>query len=360
MLKGKRILVCPLDWGLGHATRCIPVIHALLEQKADVIIAADKRPLELLKKEFPSLTFIKLPGYEIRYPRHGKMVFAMLLSIPKILRGIKREHDLLEKIIDEHKIDAVISDNRYGCWSKKIKSIFITHQLMVKSPVGEKLLHKIISGYIKKYDECWIPDNEGKSNLSGDLSHKFPLTSSIYFIGPLSRFKKEDENIIEYEIMGIVSGPEPQRTIFERILSEQLFQSGHHSLIVFGLPEGKQKKEQKKNVTMVSHLDTLEMQKMMSRSKMIVARSGYSTIMDLQTLQKKVIFVPTPGQTEQEYLAKELKKKGIAFYQEQSVFDLSEALKESERYTGFIKMNVRDDRLLSERIQSLFPGNDIR
>lgn len=336
MAKGKRILICPLDWGLGHATRCIPIIRLLQQKGGEVIIAADKRPLELLKKEFPELKHIILEGYEINYQKKGSLVWTMIRSIPKITKGIRTEHEALNKIIQEYKIDMVISDNRYGCWNPKTKNIFITHQLMIKSPFGENLLHRIVSGYISKFNECWIPDHEKVPNLSGDLSHKYPISEKTFFIGPLSRFKADPhKQEVEYDVMAILSGPEPQRTIFERIVSEQLFKSGLRSLIVFGLPERTKKTEQKGNVTMISHLSSDEMEQMINRSKLIVARSGYSTIMDLSKLQKKAVFVPTPGQTEQEYLAKELFKKKIAYYQEQTEFDLEKAMGESKKFSGF-------------------------
>jgi uncharacterized protein (TIGR00661 family) len=350
MNKPKRILICPLDWGLGHATRCIPIIRLLLEQNAEVIIAADKRPLELLKQEFPDLKLITLKGYEINYPKSGSMTLSMLFSIPKILKGIKREHIELDRIINEEAIDIVISDNRYGCWSKKVKSIFITHQLMIKSPFGEKILHKRVLKYVKNYDECWVPDSsEQKNNLSGDLAHKFPLPTNTYFIGALSRFKAIKQNEFEYDVMAIISGPEPQRTIFERIISEQLFNSGLKSLIVFGLPESKKKTEQKQNVTMIAHLNSTEMQNAILKSKIIIARSGYSTIMDLSVLNKKAIFIPTPGQTEQEYLAESLMKQQLTFSQNQNKIDLAKAIKESKKYTGLIgEMNLT---VLKERIK---------
>ena len=350
MNKPKRILICPLDWGLGHATRCIPIIRLLLEQNAEVIIAADKRPLELLKQEFPSLTFVTLKGYEINYPKSGSMAISMLLSIPKILKGIKRERIELDRIIDEQGIDIVISDNRYGCWSKKVKSIFITHQLMIKSPFGEKLLHKRVLTYLKNYDECWVPDSsEQKNNLSGDLSHKYPLPANAHFIGLLSRFAEIKQSEFEYDVMAIISGPEPQRTIFERIVSEQLFNSGLKSLMVLGLPESKKKLEQKQNVTMATHLYAKEMQDAILKSKTIIARSGYSTIMDLAILNKKAIFVPTQGQTEQEYLAEILMKKQIAFSQNQNKIDLAKAIKESENFKGL--KSEMDLTILNERIK---------
>src|ERR1043166_5258587 len=173
MQQPKRILVAPLDWGLGHATRCIPIIRYLLEKGQEVIVGADGRPLELLKREFPGQEFIVIPGYKVSYPKKGSMTLKMAASVPKILAGIKKEHEQLDKITTAEKIDAVISDNRFGLWTKKVPCIFITHQLMIKSPFGEKLLHRLNKNHIKKYTECWIPDAEGADNLSGDLAHKF-------------------------------------------------------------------------------------------------------------------------------------------------------------------------------------------
>ena len=338
MQQQKRILICPLDWGLGHATRCIPIIRLLIQKNAEVIIAADGRPFELLQQEFPTIEIIRLKGYNIHYPKDGSMIWKMLLSIPKILKGIKTEHHALKRIIEEKKIDVVISDNRFGLWSKQVKSVFITHQLMIKSPFAEKLLHRINLHYIKKYDECWIPDAKESTNLSGDLSHKYELPNNTFFIGPLSRFEKSTSVNPQYDLMVIVSGPEPQRTIFESMISEQASKSKLKVLIVCGTPE-ENKTEEKGTVKMVSHLHTDEMQQAILNSNLIIARSGYSTIMDLAVLGKKAIFIPTPGQTEQEYLAEMLVQKKIAYYQKQSEFNLESALIESENYTGFYPLN---------------------
>lgn len=349
----KRILICPLDWGLGHATRCIPIIRLLIKKNAEVIIAADGRPFELLKQEFPELEFIRFKGYDIHYPDKGSMALQMLFSIPKILKGIKREHEQLDKIIDEYKIDCVISDNRYGCWNNKVKSVFITHQLMIKSAVAEKVLHKIVLFYIKNYNECWVPDFEGANNLSGDLAHEYPLPPDTFYVGALSRFKKTKISIFEQDVMAIISGPEPQRSVFEKRMLEQLTKANLKALLVEGKTEVEQKIETKGNVKIVSHLRSAEMQEAILSSKIIIARSGYSTIMDLAVLGKKVILIPTPGQTEQEYLAELLMQKNSAYSQTQRNFDLEKALKESENYNGFDTVETNND--LEKRIDlSLF------
>lgn len=340
MFSKKRILICPLNWGLGHATRCIPVIRLLLEKNADVIIAADGRPLELLKKEFPQLEFIYLKGYNIRYPEKGSMILKIFFSAPKIFWGIYKEHLSVKKIVRTKKIDVIISDNRFGCWNKKIKSIFITHQLMIKSLFAEKLIRRLNLYFIKKYDECWLPDFSETENLSGELSHKYTLPKNTFFVGPLSRFNsiiakevrpKQSFN----EIMVIISGPEPQRTIFEKLIQEQTKQTNLKALIVCGKTELEHKKETAGNIEIVTHLKADEMQSAILNAEIIITRSGYSTVMDLATLGKKAIFIPTPGQTEQEYLAEYLMSKKIAYCVSQKQFNLSKALLESINYKGF-------------------------
>ncbi len=339
---------------MGHATRCVPIVRLLLSKGAEVIIAADGRPSELLKQEFPSLEFIRLKGYVINYPENGSMIWKMFLSIPKIMRGINKEHKALKQIIKEKSIDVVISDNRFGLWNKNIKSIFITHQLMIKAPFAEKLLHKINKYYINKYDECWMPDVEGENNLSGDLAHKYPLLVNAFFVGTLSRFKNQNRDDVKatYDVMAIISGPEPQRSIFEEVILKQLTQSNLKALVVCGKTEEKNKREIKGNVKILNHLNATEMQDAILKSEIIIARSGYSTIMDLGALGKKAIFIPTLGQTEQEYLAVTLMQKKIAFSQRQSEFNLQEALIESENYKGFEPLTTNNE--LEKRIDSLF------
>lgn len=332
----KRILVAPLDWGLGHATRCIPIIRYLLEKKCEVIIGADGRPLDLLKKEFSLCEFVKIDGYNISYPKNGSMVLKMASQIPKILSGIKREHEQLKKIIKEKKVDAVISDNRFGLWSEKIPSVFITHQVMVKSPYGENLIRKLNKSYISKYSECWVPDIAGENNLSGDLSHKFPLPKNAKYIGILSRLSEADRNEkTQRDLLVILSGPEPQRTVFEKNIIQQFASFKKRVLIVQGVTEKDERRRISDHVEMVSHLTSDVLQKEITSSEIILCRPGYSSVMDMAVLGKKAIFVPTPGQTEQEYLANYFSENKIAYSVSQKYFDLGIALKESEKYSGF-------------------------
>jgi len=348
--KQKTILVCPLDWGLGHATRCIPIIHSFINQHHNVIVGSSGNQLALLKNEFPDITFIDLKGYDIEYPKGDSMVTKMIIQLPKIKRAINEEHLWLEKIIDEFGIDMVVSDNRYGLWSKRVKSVLITHQIFVKAPFGECVIEQLLKRQFNNFDEIWIPDVEGEQNLSGDLSHKKPLPSNYKFIGIQSRFSSsrvERSNLIEeYDFMVIISGPEPQRTIFENLILKQVEKTSLKGVLVRGLPEQNVIANEVKQsfhieiassvslprndekLKIFNHLDTSQFIDYIQKSKVVISRSGYSTIMDLAVLGKKAILVPTPGQTEQEYLAKYHHKKGHFYSQTQSEFDLEKTLEE--------------------------------
>lgn len=300
---------------MGHATRCIPLIREQLAMGNEVLIAADGGALALLQQKFPECKCMVLKGAQISYSKW--MVLSMIFQIPKILFSIFKEHQQLKKIIEEYKIEMVISDNRYGLWNKKIESIFITHQINIQTPFFEKLLFRINSWFISKYDECWVPDYAGENNLSGNLSHpkngyyKKNFPENIKYIGPQSRFSKSEKIFSEkiYDYAGIVSGPEPQRTFFfEKLVREFKTEKGK-TIIISGKPEIL-KQVQDGNISIFSHLDDEAFTGILYSSKKIICRSGYSTIMDLHALGYNAIYVPTPGQTEQEYLAMRLKEKG--------------------------------------------------
>ncbi len=364
MRSKKNILVCPLNWGIGHATRCIPIINKLLEYNQNIIIAADERPLALLKKEFPDLQFIVFPGYNVLYPRKGSMVFKILEYSLRILKDIYIEHKKLKAIIKKHNIDIVISDNRYGLWNNDVFSVFMTHQLMIKCPeiikFAEPVLNIIIKNFIKKYDECWIPDYQGDINLSGDLSHKYKLPSNTYYIGPLSRFflktNKIDKTVkINYDVLFMISGPEPQRTIFEKIIFAQLKNSNIKAIVVRGITEKRKEYNLNDNIKVFSHLKSDEMKKNIQQSGIVICRSGYSSVMDLVALGKKAVFVPTPGQTEQKYLAEYLFNKNLYYFINQKKFNLKNAIKQCIDFSGF--PIEYDFSLLENRISLLLKSN---
>ena len=318
-IKSSRVLVAPLNWGLGHATRCVPIIRGLLAEGHEVVIAADGYPLRFLRQEFPHLEWVEFEGLKVEYSNGQSQVGAMLRQVPSFLRGIWREHKELKRIVEAYDIDVVVSDNRFGLWCKGVHSVYVTHQLMVKMPRGLEwmewavwLLHRWFIGH---YDECWVPDVEGEDNLSGDLSHKYPILKNTKFIGPLSRFSAEgvewEDVRVEaealglkerYDVVAVISGPEPHRSNLELEIAS-IHNYDKTLLIIQGLPaDDLRLAEHKDGVDYIPHLPTGLLQWYMQEAKEIVCRSGYSSIMDLYTIGRKAHLIPTPGQTEQEYL----------------------------------------------------------
>lgn len=312
---GKNILICPLNWGLGHATRCVPIIKKLSSEGHKVIIAADEGPLAFLQKEFPDHEFIKFPGFSPKYSRSNTQVFKMMAAFPGALRDFRRDHKTVESIVRNYNIDMVISDNRFGCWSKQVHSVFITHQLHIQVPRIWKWTTPIINlfnhSYIKKYDEVWVPDIENEPSLSGKLSHPALKGTSTKYIGHLSRFQSDNQDVTEKtnKFLVILSGPEPQRTIFEEIVLKQARQTSDNILILRAKPDSNDLlRDVPENVSMFNHVDDEMFLQLVNSAEIIVCRGGYSSLMDLAALGRKAFLVPTPGQTEQEYLARHLSK----------------------------------------------------
>ena len=352
-----RVLVAPLDWGLGHATRCIPVIRELQLRGCEVVIAGSGDSLQLLRLEFPQLKYFSLPGYQPRYPTKGSMVWIMAFQLPGFLRVIAAEHKAIEKILAGEHIDLIISDNRYGCWSGKIPSVFITHQSNILMPKRfgwlQDPVRRLSDRMINHFDHCWIPDLPGDDSLAGDLAlfEKPDVKIKKQYIGWLSRFEPQNNINIEYDVVAIFSGPEPQRSLLENIVVPQLRSSALKYRVVRGLP-GVNNKDADDRI--VNFLSSNELQVCIDAANLVIARSGYSTVMDMHALGKKVVFVPTPGQTEQKYLSKRLKEKRIAFCMEQNEFNLQTALRESKKFSGFT--GFRKDKLLKDAVDRVL-GN---
>jgi len=344
----KKILIAPLDWGLGHASRCIPIAKQLIEHGFEVIFAASGRPMRLLMNDFPHHDFIKLEGYQIHYPKNGHMALSMLSQSFKIWQGIRREHTLLQNIIDTYQIDGVISDNRYGLYSTKVPCVFITHQLNIQAPFLSSLIRKINFNYIEKFNQCWIPDS-ADHQLSGILSQVTSSKIDCQFIGSLSRFK-DLKKTKELDILAVISGPEPQRTVFEKLLRNALIKSSKKSLLVLGKTED-DSVERYDQLTIVGHLNSEELNQQMVNADVIISRSGYSTIMDIAMLHKKAIFVPTPGQTEQLYLAKYYYDQNMAYAMHQHQFDLNKALGELAYFKG---ISIKNDSVNWSELFNLF------
>lgn len=300
----QRILFAPLDWGLGHATRCIPLIRRELERGNEVVLAGSGRSAALLRKAFPQLTLHEIPDYDVQYQKKGSFILRLLMQLPKIFRAVRDEHRWLEEFLEKQPVDLIVSDNRYGMHSRKAKSVIISHQVFPIAPgIFSGLTQFTVNRHLNRFDEVWIPDFEGSDNLAGKLCHgKIPANTR--YIGPLSRFTSSTDASPDGapEILVLVSGPEPQRTIFFEKVTAVLKQGNYRAWIISGTPE-QEEIAQRGTLTIYPHMEDDSLQRAITHAKLIICRSGYTTLMDLHALKRKAWLVPTPGQTEQEYLA---------------------------------------------------------
>lgn len=350
--KNKHVLVAPLDWGLGHATRSIPIINLLIRKGCTVSVASSGNALKLLHEEFPNLAFFKLPSYGAVYSQYLPFMLYIFLQLPKFLWAIGREHKMVKEIARKKDIDLIISDNRYGCRVSGIQSVFICHQINIIMPLGLKWFSPIVNYFnhrwIMKFNQCWIPDDP-VNPISEKLSN--PGLLNTICIGLLSRFAKSEIQNAAYRLIVILSGPEPQRTIFESKVIIQLKDVQFKTIVVRGVLDVMEEKTEG-NITFVNHLPAISLQQVIEQSEIVLCRAGYSSLMDLARLEKKAILVPTPGQTEQEYLGNSMMKKKIAISQSQRDFDLLKALTEIKNYTGFVGWSSQPN-LLDEAIDNI-------
>jgi uncharacterized protein (TIGR00661 family) len=347
-----RILVVPLDWGLGHATRCIPVIYELLSQNADVWLAGEGAQEILLKKEFPGLPFLYLRGYRVKYGKSGSgLIRTLFRQVPHILDCIRQENEWLKNAVKEYEFDGVISDNRYGLYHTSIPSIFITHQLNIKSPFGkwsERILQKKNYRFINRFTACWIPDEEKENGLAGQLSHPGIMPSiPVRYMGILSRLKKMGTAEKKNHLFISLSGPEPQRSLLENKIIHCIAHYNGTATIVRGLPGETTIIPSTNDIRFYNHLPTEELNKEMETAEYVISRSGYSTVMDIVALGKRSVLIPTPGQTEQEYLAEFLTEKETAICISQNKFDLQEALQKASSFEYKARYYAGHSKLLS-------------
>lgn len=332
-MRKKRILVAALNWGLGHAARCIPIIRELEKEGFTPFLASDGEALLLLEKEFPHLESFRLPSYNIEYSSKGSLLkWKLFLETPGILQAIKAEKKMTARIVEKCNINGIISDSRLGVRYKHVKNVFITHQLNVLSGNTTYLSSKLHQKYIRKFDQCWVPDLPDSKNLSGVLGHLKKEPENLKYIGCLSRFQKK-ELPLKQDYLVLLSGPEPQRSMLEEILLKELQKTDQRILFIRGVIEEGEISSPRPGFSVRNYMYGAELEEVLNSSEAIICRSGYTSLMDLAKLEKKAFFIPTPGQFEQEYLAERLMKLGIAPFCTQKEFS-AEKLKEIANYTG--------------------------
>lgn len=327
------VLIAPLDWGFGHTTRCIPLISYLLSLNCSVLVACNPAQKGILEPEFPEITFVNLSGYNIKYAATGIGTYLkMVLQVPRIKKAIRIEQQWLKQQINDQKPDFIISDNRYGIYSETIPSVIITHQLLIRTSIGraaDRWLQKMNYRLLSRFRFCWIPDEREMPCYAGVLSHPDILPSNpVRYIGCLTRFNKCFTTEKDF-ILIIFSGPEPQRTVFEKLVLSQIKGRREQFIIVRAIQSETSIPTSAPNITLIEFANAKELNALICEANLIIARSGYTTIMDILSLQKRSVLIPTPGQTEQIYLAKHMMENKFAWTTPQKNFTLQEALKAS-------------------------------
>lgn len=317
-----RILICPLDWGMGHTTRMIPVAHKLINEGHQVVFGGSRRQIDLIGNDLPEAETMLFPGFTTRYSKVLPMYLYTAFRIPAFTIATCREHRQLGRLLRQQPFDMVISDNRMGLWNSKVKTVYVTHMLRIPLPPLIRFLEPVLiwlhRQFINRFDECRIPDEGGENNLSGRLSHDVRMPSRARYIGILSKYTvcRDDEMIIPDELAEmlvmpwstlILSGPEPQRGLLRNRFAGS-WNNPDELLVVFeGNMEEGATISRNGQVISVPHLNPAAMAAVIKGSSKIYSRSGYTTIMELASLGRldhRAILIPTPGQTEQEYLAK--------------------------------------------------------
>jgi UDP:flavonoid glycosyltransferase YjiC (YdhE family) len=310
-----KILIAPLNWGLGHASRCIPLIQQYIQQGHQVILAGDGDSLLLLRQHFPSLRVIPLPSLELQYTQNSQQRGFYLRALWPLMRFTLADHYYLRQALAIEHFDLIISDNRFGFFSRQAHCVYITHQLYPILPKRLHLLQPLARALhaciYKRYHEVWVPDYaDSEQNLSGALSHGGRFDKKAKYIGPLSRLEGSKGSMGSMgskgsKVLAILSGLEPQRTIFEKEILQRYEHSSESLLLVRGKVSEPKTTIHKGNITIIPSISDAELVSAVAEAQKIIARSGYSTIMDLEAMGvlHKAEFHPTPGQSEQEYLA---------------------------------------------------------
>ncbi len=346
----KIILFTALDWGLGHAARTAEIIDRTLTAGYKLVIAASGRGYFFYKKRYSSVTIEKIPAFELTYSRRDALFeLKILVTFLKFFVNVLIDRLYVARLLRKYRPSLIISDNRFGFYSRKVYSVIISHHINIQVPSNLKFLDKLLYGvncfFFKKFNENWIPDYPGEENLAGRIDHYRLCNLNSYYIGLLSRFKNyRCQPKKEYDFVCLVSGIEPQRPIFVSKLLEIFRKTDWSVLIVSGVPESDfaQKTE---NITMVSHLQDVDFCSYVKGAKYLVIRAGYSTIMDLVALGRTALIVPTPKQTEQEYIAFLMHTKKLFYRVTQHKFSL-ESIKDFVSVSAQLQQNLEHFRNL--------------
>ena len=353
-----KIIYAVCSWGLGHATRSLPVIRKLIDEKHDLSIISNGRSLELLKSELgKNINYFSITDYPMLLSENARQFMAKsFVYWPMFIKRMESGLQSLNKILSKRKYDLIISDARYDMYSKKIPSYFISHQMRIMNPLRINILEKGSERFnlffFKRFKEIIIPDFFD-DNLSGELSHNLNKIdeNKLNYVGVLSDFKKKKmKKDIDYLIS--ISGPEPQRTMLEEKILSQVDDLSGNIIITLGKTE-KEEEFKTKDIETYSFVGKEKREDLLNRSKLVISRSGYSTILDLAVIGCKALMIPTPGQIEQEYLARYHNKKKTFYSVNQDVINLKNNIKLAEKTSG-IKRKCDVNKSIENIIDIIF------
>jgi hypothetical protein len=357
----KRILVAPLDWGLGHTARCVPIIRYLQGLGHLPVVACNSWQRTFIEETFGNIEIIHLDGYNITYsPRNKWLQMGLIAQLPHINKIIHSEHRWVMEKADKLGIDFIISDNRYGLFHPTIPSVIMTHQLMVQGGAGifiDRAIQKIHYKYLNRFKATWVVDTAGSDNLAGKLSHPSLLPRKSQYIGLLSRFSNDQrennpkDNV--NNLLVLLSGPEPQRSILSEMLWKQVCSYDGNITFVEGSTDTREPAHIPRNITYYKRLTDKALVPLLKDADMVICRSGYSTLMDLALLRKPAVIIPTPGQTEQEYLGRHMHERGIFYCCNQKGFDLTGSIRKALRFTFNFAIQPNDYHLYQDAVDEL-------
>ena len=348
-----RLIIGVLNWGLGHATRCVPLLEKLQQAGFETIISSDGSALQYLREHFPDCETEELPSYSIHYRGNAGALLAVIGQMPKLSIVIRKEHRALKKLVRKYNPIGIISDNRPGFYHKEIPSVYLTHQLKIMLPFARKFASGLHHRYIRRFAECWVPDLPGHRNLAGELSLDQDPGIPTRFIGPLSRFYKHlnSDQPKTFQTCTILSGPEPQRTRLEKLLLQKLGNIPGRHVLVRGTTGGDNPASD--SLEIHDFLDGEKLARLLEQSELVISRPGYSSLMDYLFLGNRALLIPTPGQPEQEYLARYMLSRGWFYYVSQDYFDPAKDIEAALDYDGF-PPSLREHSAINESLFSLF------
>ncbi|MEJ2216257.1 MAG: glycosyltransferase [Gemmatimonadota bacterium] len=337
---GLRVLFAVHDWGLGHATRDLVLIRALLAEGHRVTVLSHGRALRLLEGELDSrCEFVALRDIPKPLSRRPFWFYVrMSLALPSVFYTFHRERRLVRQLHDAQPLDCIVSDSRFGVWLSDVPSLQLFHSLRQIIPGRPRGLEKLVECAQRRMlggaDRILIPD-ASHDGLAGDLSHDphCDWGGRLEYIGPLASIRRRDvDQDIDFFIS--VSGAEPQRTIFERLVLEQAHDLPGRVVVALGRPDGAPVIREDGRITVHSYLNRERQEDIMNRAALVVTRSGYSTLMELAELGRKALLVPTPGQSEQEYLARYHEARGHLHAVRQAELNLARDVRIAAGYAG--------------------------